>query len=83
MEKVAAVAQVAQAAVSFLNDLAQKKAERAIAEVQREYEFQKATIDKQLAENKDAISKAEDEKKAIKEASSEKIKSITESTKLW
>ncbi len=78
MEKVAAVAQMAQAAVSFLNDLAQKKAERAIAEVQREYEFQKATIDKQLAENKDAISKAEDEKKAIKEAASEKIKSIKE-----
>lgn len=77
-EKFAAVAQMAQAAVSFLNDLAQKKAERAIAEVQREYDFQKATIDKQLSENKDAIEKAEEEKKALKEASSEKIKSIKE-----
>lgn len=78
MAKYEAVAQMAQAAVSFLNDLAQKKAAAAIAEVQREYEFQKATIDKQLAENKDAIQKSEDEKKAIKEASSEQIKSIKE-----
>lgn len=77
-EKFAAVAQMAQAAVNFLNDLAQQRAEKEIAEVQRAYEVQKGILDKQLAENKDAIEKAEEEKKALKEASSEKIKSIKE-----
>lgn len=77
-EKFAAVAQMAQAAVQFLNDLAQQRAEKEIAEVQRAYEVQKGILDKQLAENKDAIEKAEEEKKALKEASSEKIKSIKE-----
>ena len=77
--KFEAVGQMAQAAVTFLNDLAQAKADKAIAEVQREYEASKAILDQQLAENQVALDAAEAAKTALKESTSAKITAIQES----
>jgi TP901 family phage tail tape measure protein len=73
-----ALGQMAQAAVTFLNDLAQARAEKAIAEVQREYEAEKAILDLKLAETQTSLDAAEAAKTALKESSAAKIVSIQE-----
>ncbi len=71
-------AQMAQQAISFLNDLAQQKADNAIKVVQREYEAKKAILEKELSENAAAIAAATENEKQIKADGADKVKQIKE-----
>lgn len=81
--KYAAVAQMAQAAAQFLADLEKRKAEKAIAEAQRERDEKVRLLNDQIAAEKAAQDAAESEKQRVTQDSNDKIsaiKSATEST---
>lgn len=83
MAKYAAVAQMAQAAAQFLADLEKRKAEKAIAEAQRERDEKVRLLNDQIAAEKAAQDAAESEKQRVTQESNDKIqaiKSATEST---
>ena len=78
--KYAAVGQMAQAAVQFLNQLEQKKAERAIAEARRERDEKVKLLTDQLALEKAAQDAAELEKQKVTQESNDRIQAIKDSS---
>ncbi|GAB3753993.1 phage tail tape measure protein [Spirosoma pomorum] len=83
MAKYEAVAQLATAAVQFLNKLEQDKANRAIEEAKRERDEKVRLLNDLLAAEKAAQDVAEAEKQRVTQESNDKIaaiKSATEST---
>ncbi|GAB3802980.1 hypothetical protein GCM10028819_32170 [Spirosoma humi] len=76
MAKYQAVAQMATAAVDFLNQLEQKKAENAIAEARRERDAKIALLNDQIAMEKAAQDAAELEKQRVTQESNDKIDAI-------
>ncbi|KAB7728012.1 hypothetical protein F5984_19855 [Rudanella paleaurantiibacter] len=75
-EKYAAVAQMATAAVQFLNQLEQQKAERAIAAARKERDEKVALLNDRLAAEKAAQDAAEAEKQRVTQESNDKIQAI-------
>ncbi|GAB3790178.1 hypothetical protein GCM10028818_59920 [Spirosoma horti] len=80
VEKYAAVAQMATAAVSFLNQLEQQKAERAIAEATKERDAKVKLLNDQIQLEKVAQDAAEFEKQKITQESNDKIQTIKDSS---
>ncbi|WP_439555053.1 hypothetical protein [Dyadobacter sp.] len=66
-------AQAAQAAVNFLNDLAQKKAEKAIAEAKREVDAKIATLTTELQVTESLITASSNYVKDLKEAETQRL----------
>ncbi|UHG90114.1 hypothetical protein [Spirosoma oryzicola] len=75
-----AAAQMATAAVGFLNQLAQKKAEAAIAAAKKERDEKVALLNDQLAIEKAAQDAAEFEKQKVTQESNDKISAIKSAT---
>ncbi|MGM9508602.1 hypothetical protein ACS5NO_12775 [Larkinella sp. GY13] len=80
MAQYEAVAQMATAAVNFLNQLEQKKAEKAIAEAKRERDEKVRLLNDQLATEKVAQDAAEAEKQRITQQSNDQIQAIKSSS---
>lgn len=66
-------AQAAQAAVSFLNDLAQKKAQKAIAEANRERDEKVAILNAELATTESMITASSNYVTALKSAETQRL----------
>lgn len=69
-------AQVAQAAVSFLNNLAQKKSEKAIAEANRERDEKVAILTNELAVTESLIKSSSDYVTALKSAETDRLTAL-------
>ena len=80
MAKYEAVAQMATAAVNFLNQLEQKKAEKAINEAKRERDEKVRLLNDQLATEKAAQDAAEAEKQRITQQSNDQIQALKSSS---
>ncbi|GAB3990372.1 hypothetical protein GCM10028807_17390 [Spirosoma daeguense] len=74
--KYAAVGQMAMAAAQFLADLEQQKANKAIAEAQRERDEKVRLLNDQIAAEKAAQDAAEAEKQRVTQESNDKIQAI-------
>ena len=66
-------AQIAQQAVAFLNDLAQKRAEKAIAEANRERDEKVAILNNELAVTESLIKSSSDYVTALKSAETDRL----------
>ncbi len=77
-EYLAMGAQMAQEAIGFLNDLAQKRADNQLAILQKEYEASKAINEKSIQEQVAAIGVSEQKIKDIKQGYSDEVKGIKE-----
>lgn len=73
IENIELGAQVAQSAVNFLNDLAQKKAEKAIAEANRERDEKVAILNQELAVTESLITSSSNFVKSLKEAETNRL----------
>ncbi|WP_157618357.1 hypothetical protein [Spirosoma spitsbergense] len=82
--KYAAIGQMASQAAQFLADLAQKRADKEIAEAKRERDEKVALLNDQVATEKLAIDQATEAIKTVKSEASDNIKNIkqTETAKI-
>ncbi|AXE21174.1 hypothetical protein DR864_27270 [Runella rosea] len=76
MAKYEAVAQIATAAVNFLNDLAQRKAQREIELAKKERDEKVAILTEGLEKEKAELERIEDEKRGVKEQAEAKVQEI-------
>ncbi|MEZ0484295.1 phage tail tape measure protein [Fibrella aquatica] len=75
-ETYAAIGAMASQAVQFLADLAKAKADKAIAQIQRERDANVAALNSKVAEEQAAIDKIESDKQRIKSESDAKIEML-------
>ncbi|WP_266364172.1 phage tail tape measure protein [Tellurirhabdus rosea] len=76
MKNYEAVGQMAVAAVQFLNDLAQKRAEKAIAQIHRERDAAVSSLQERLSTEKALQDAAEAEKQRLVDESNAKVQSL-------
>ena len=76
MAKYEMVAQMATAAVNFLNDLAQRKAQREIELAKKERDEKVAILTEGLEKEKAELERIEDEKRGVKEQAEAKVQEI-------
>ncbi|WP_028668243.1 hypothetical protein [Runella zeae] len=76
MAKYEMVAQMATAAVNFLNDLAQKKAQREIELARKERDEKVAILTEGLEKEKAELERIEEEKRGVKEQAEAKVQQL-------